>query len=385
VEVRVDLTLTYRQIGLSHGDSDQSPADIDYAAYLRATDFKVIEGGVEKYWLQQILVAGDVVRVAVEGGKIKYYINSTAVYTSTATPTYPLLVDSSISLIGTKLVNVYLCTPCLVSEAVAAPASTRSVSSVYNPFGYAGEYIDAESGLTYLRARYYDRSTQQFLTRDPMEAESGQPYAYTGGNPTNAKDPTGQLFWLIPIAVILVGGIALNMATDVGVKYVFDDDKANFDWAHAAQNAAWDPLNYLVIAGPVSKAPKVASGFLTVLGKTAGLKELGYLTADNVGMPTLEAISSGCNLLGGEIPKEIARNRVWRAWNQPFIDNAIARADDILLASPLTRQNLFNGSWRMILKHGIWTPYGTEVAYLRLYKGYQVVRRGDQHYAVPFR
>jgi hypothetical protein len=84
VEVRLESTLTYRQIGLSHGDSNQTDSDIDYAAYLRATDLKVIEGGVEKYWLQQVLVAGDVVRVAVEGGKVKYYINSTAVYTSTA-------------------------------------------------------------------------------------------------------------------------------------------------------------------------------------------------------------------------------------------------------------------------------------------------------------
>jgi len=32
------------------------------------------------------------------------------------------------------------------------------------PFGYAGQYTDAESSLQYLRARYYDPDTQQFLT-----------------------------------------------------------------------------------------------------------------------------------------------------------------------------------------------------------------------------
>ncbi|MBA2682186.1 MAG: RHS repeat-associated core domain-containing protein, partial [Ktedonobacteraceae bacterium] len=36
------------------------------------------------------------------------------------------------------------------------------------PFGYAGQYSDAATGLQYLRARYYDPATQQFLTVDPL-------------------------------------------------------------------------------------------------------------------------------------------------------------------------------------------------------------------------
>ena len=59
------------------------------------------------------------------------------------------------------------------------------------PFGYAGQYTDAESGLQYLRARYYDPATQQFLTVDPLLAQTDQAYAYAGGSPTNATDPSG--------------------------------------------------------------------------------------------------------------------------------------------------------------------------------------------------
>ena len=58
-------------------------------------------------------------------------------------------------------------------------------------FGYAGEYTDAESGLIYLRARYYDPASQQFLTRDPLAAFSETPYSYAGGSPVNATDPSG--------------------------------------------------------------------------------------------------------------------------------------------------------------------------------------------------
>jgi RHS repeat-associated protein len=68
---------------------------------------------------------------------------------------------------------------------------TSTTGSTYNPFGYTGEYTDQESGLIYLRARYYDPSTQQFLTVDPLLAQTEEAYAYTGGSPTYFIDPTG--------------------------------------------------------------------------------------------------------------------------------------------------------------------------------------------------
>jgi hypothetical protein len=39
--------------------------------------------------------------------------------------------------------------------------------------------------------RYYDPSTDQFLTVDPDLAETGQAYAFTGDDPLNATDPLG--------------------------------------------------------------------------------------------------------------------------------------------------------------------------------------------------
>jgi len=49
--------------------------------------------------------------------------------------------------------------------------------------------------LLYLRARHYDSETQQFISRDPFEAFSGQPYAYANRNPVNFADPTGAFAW----------------------------------------------------------------------------------------------------------------------------------------------------------------------------------------------
>jgi RHS repeat-associated protein len=59
------------------------------------------------------------------------------------------------------------------------------------PFLYAGQYRDSESGLYYMRARYYDPATAQFLTRDPMVATTLSPYGYVAGNPLNGADPSG--------------------------------------------------------------------------------------------------------------------------------------------------------------------------------------------------
>jgi RHS repeat-associated protein len=62
---------------------------------------------------------------------------------------------------------------------------------MYNPVGYTGQYADGESGLVYLRARYYDTTTQQFITQDPLAAKTRQAYGYTRANPINTIDPSG--------------------------------------------------------------------------------------------------------------------------------------------------------------------------------------------------
>jgi RHS repeat-associated protein len=61
---------------------------------------------------------------------------------------------------------------------------------------FAGEAFDAESGLVYLRARYYDPRTATFLSGDPRPAvlddtQSANRYQYALGNPVNRRDPGG--------------------------------------------------------------------------------------------------------------------------------------------------------------------------------------------------
>lgn len=58
-------------------------------------------------------------------------------------------------------------------------------------FGFAGQYTEREAGVQYLRARFYDPATGQFLTRDPLTSATGQPYGYANDSPLNYTDPGG--------------------------------------------------------------------------------------------------------------------------------------------------------------------------------------------------
>jgi RHS repeat-associated protein len=66
-----------------------------------------------------------------------------------------------------------------------------SSGSLATNLRFQGQYLDSESGLYYLRARYYDPTTGQFLTVDPAVAKTMSPYGYTQGDPLNSSDPTG--------------------------------------------------------------------------------------------------------------------------------------------------------------------------------------------------
>jgi RHS repeat-associated protein len=75
-------------------------------------------------------------------------------------------------------------------DAWGNPETAGGLSS-YTPFGYAGGYTDP-TGLSYLINRYYDPTTGQFLSVDPLVGETDQPYQYTGDDPINDTDPSGQ-------------------------------------------------------------------------------------------------------------------------------------------------------------------------------------------------
>ena len=65
-----------------------------------------------------------------------------------------------------------------------------AISSATDPMRYCGEYQDYESGLIYLRARYYNPQLGRFINEDPIK-DGLNWYVYCNNNPVNFVDPSG--------------------------------------------------------------------------------------------------------------------------------------------------------------------------------------------------
>src|SRR5262249_39027285 len=67
-----------------------------------------------------------------------------------------------------------------------------STGTLANPFRFTGRQYDAESGLYFYRARYYDPQVGRFISRDPIGIMGGlNLYGYVSDDPGNRLDPTG--------------------------------------------------------------------------------------------------------------------------------------------------------------------------------------------------
>ena len=85
------------------------------------------------------------------------------------------------------------------------------VEGIANPFTFTGREVDAESGLYFYRARYYDPATGRFLKQDPLGFAAGDPnlYRYVLNNPVKFTDPSGLVINQTCFSIIITAGTAL--------------------------------------------------------------------------------------------------------------------------------------------------------------------------------
>ncbi|MEZ5552746.1 MAG: FG-GAP-like repeat-containing protein [Pseudomonadales bacterium] len=90
-----------------------------------------------------------------------------------------------------------------------------STVTTTNEFRFAGQRLDPDTGLYYMRERYYDPEVARFISRDPAQGDpfmpmTLHPYQYAFNNPVNAIDPTGR-FGMISISISI--SISATLAT----------------------------------------------------------------------------------------------------------------------------------------------------------------------------
>jgi len=98
----------------------------------------------------------------------------------------------------------------------------ESPGTVEQPYTYTGREFDAETGLYYYRARYYDSMTGRFLQKDPIGLGGGDVnfYNYVRNNPPRLADPFGLYDIATPGEVLNFWGEFFGAISDFGANYV---------------------------------------------------------------------------------------------------------------------------------------------------------------------
>lgn len=141
---------------------------------------------------------------------------------------------------------------------------TTNSETVKNSFKYAGEVYDEETGLYYLRARYYDPSMGRFINEDTYEGNIKNPlslnlYSYVYNNPLIYSDPTGHFAFLLPLMPIIAPAVEATFVGIAGmIAYNTVDNMINKAGSNTSQSAA--PKEAPTVSVPIKPNLTVIQG-----------------------------------------------------------------------------------------------------------------------------
>ena len=190
--------------------------------------------------------------------------------------------------------------PCVLNSAGATITDMQHIGNV-NPFRYRGYYYDSETGLYYLKSRYYDPAICRFINMDSVEYADPtylhglNLYAYCNNNPIMYVDPNGHAFLTFLIAGLVVGAVAGFGAT---VYADYKDDGAVFNGSVSAGAYVGNTLVGGAIGGIIGGtigalptiasgmgsafAPTVSGGAIALTGEQALLGAVGMIALGNI-------------------------------------------------------------------------------------------------------
>ncbi|QDY07874.1 hypothetical protein FJK98_12430 [Micromonospora sp. HM134] len=177
-------------------------------------------------------------------------------------------------------------------------AVTTSGATSGNTQGFTGRERDADTGLTYHRARWYSPETGRFLSQDPAGFGGGSTnlYTYALNDPVNLSDPNGE-FPIVPILIgALIGGassvgIGAGLAALTGRKYSMGDALKDFAIGGGLGALTGGLGAYLKAGSSVWKLNQFERG-LAIEAKLGGNLPRGFPTIDRFANGTATSIKS---------------------------------------------------------------------------------------------
>ena len=104
---------------------------------------------------------------------------------------------------------------------------TLTIETAANAIRYAGEFMDTETGMYYLRARYYDPYTGRFVSEDSYWGEDENPlslnlYTYCANDPVQYTDPSGHYYYVDENGKGHVSEITVSGSTGLNPDIIYD-------------------------------------------------------------------------------------------------------------------------------------------------------------------
>jgi RHS repeat-associated protein len=188
---------------------------------------------------------------------------------------------------------------------------TSHTGSADTPLRWNAQYQDVDTGLYYLRARYYDPLTAQFLTRDPAEMLTHSPYAYASGNPLAYSDPSGLCnanpfsgsFWTDGNCISDAAGAVWSGVTDLWNGIV----------SHASEISAASATLAVVLA-PVPGVAEVLGAVAVVTGAIATADDVSHGEYLQAALDALGTLIGGAGLYN-DVRAAMAMRAAQEAWD----------------------------------------------------------------------
>ena len=210
------------------------------------------DGGKKNGVWQQYLYDGSGQLMAIRYKGADYYYIRDGLMTITG------LVDAN----GTAVVNYRYDSWGTVTGISGSMAGTLGKD---NPYRFKGYYYDEETGMYYLKSRYYQPEICRFISADTIEVLDCQGdlndknlYAYCDNNPVMRVDTGGQIW--ITLGIMAAGGgigMVIGAASSAITQYMFNGE---INWKSVGVAAVGGFVSGAVAASPLGLTGQIGVG-----------------------------------------------------------------------------------------------------------------------------
>ena len=200
---------------------------------------------------------------------------------------------------------------------ISKTGSLAATIGTLNPFRYRGYVYDEETGLYYLRNRYYKPAWRRFINADNHDLPSQfretlgnkNLYEYCNNNPLNKLDSTGNFGLLIGMAVGAIAGAIVSGVVSAASQYV---SEGKVDWEIVLVDMAFGAVGGAVSATGISLGASMAA--IATLSAATYITEQSVLEEEITGTGLFASTIGGAvsGLAGGRGADAEGLGKIWK-------------------------------------------------------------------------